>query len=116
MKRLLIIFLILLISLSTLTYAFDLKTYIIQDSKPKPKYKTFNIYEKPSPRENLGILYKKTKNIREMRYEKQEYIENKERWLKDISKNWLCFIDGKKYRGYDEDIHGSKKLYLYWKD
>ena len=107
-----------------LTTGFVLTTYYIPE-EPKqiietepytsnPSFYTFEI-EEQTPLTELQLIREKTREIRKARMLKEIENEEKEKEFEEQFDDFKTFFDRHTVYGFDEELYGSKNLYLNWK-
>ena len=123
MGKIILIITILIISASLISainvnQLLDQHNEIVKDQKIL-ELKKFNTYlipdDKLSPGEELQQTWAKNKDTRQYRIQKAEEKEQLEKELAKKSKRWVTIIGNDVYYGFDEEIHGSKEFYFYWR-
>ena len=107
-----------------LASGFVLKTYYIPE-EPKqiietqpyisdPPFYTFEI-EEPSYLTELQLIREKTREIRKARMLKEIENEEKEKEFEEQFDDFKTFFDSHTVYGFDEELYGSKNMFLNWK-
>ena len=108
-----------------LASGFLMRTYYIQE-EPKqiidtnlyasdPSFYTFEI-EEPSYLTDMQLIREKTREIRKARMLEEIEKDEKEEKFEEQFRNFKTFFDSHTVYGFDEELYGSKRLFLYWED
>lgn len=107
LKLAIIVFVIIIFSSVVLA-----KTYVVYTDSRTNKY---TVPHKEGKSE-IYVLRHKANRLNPVYYEVYERNEEKERLLEKKFRRFRSWKDHKLYYGYHEEVFGSKKLYLNWKD
>lgn len=117
------LFLIVAIILASSAYAANINQLIDQHNSILNSFTIFNSNQfntylipdsVPSGHDEIRQIWTRTKELRNYRIQKANEREQLEDDLEEKTKNWLIIIEDDVYYGFDEEIFGTKKFYLYW--
>lgn len=89
------------------------KTYVVYENSES---NTYIVPHKVSGKNEIYVLRQKANELNPVYYRINEIKEEKDRLLEKKFRRIHSWFKPKDYYGYDEEVFGSKKLYLDWKD